>query len=426
VIAVDGGSLDPGPSYLGAGREHGPMRNVEWDLDLLVTQAITRRIPLIIGTAGGSGAKAHVDTTVRLVRGIAERNQLHFRLAVIYADVAIDWLAERAAAGTIHGVDHEGTLTPEVVRSSSTVVAMMGVEPIIEALDKGADIVIAGRASDAAVIGAYPIREGFDPGLSLHLGDIIECGESAAVELEPILRGIEHNRIPMIGKVYRNYILIKPSHPGLACTPQSCAAHSLYERSSVFRTLLPGYVLDKTKSHFVQEDRWTTRLTGTVGIASDPYSVLLEGVTLVGKRSVLVFGVRTPRLIEQLDDVLAQVRQKELDLYADVPGLQINYHKYGDNGVLHGFEFDHSPAREIGVVVDVIAPEQELAHGIGQDIRSRVSFWRYPGRQTTAGNVAVPFSPAVIDAGDVYEMSVYHSMPVTSGMELFNVEIHEL
>jgi hypothetical protein len=426
VIAVDGGSLDPGPSYLGAGREHSPMRNVEWDLELLLREAIPRRLPVIIGSAGGSGARAHVDTTVALVQEIARRCGLHFRMAVIYADIAIDWLAERAAAADIKGVDHDDVLTPERVRSSSTVVAMMGVEPLIAALDEGVDIVIAGRASDAAVIGAYPIRAGLDPGLSLHLGDIIECGESAAVELEPVLKGIEHNRIPMIGRVRRDHVLIRPSHPALACTPESCSAHSLYERSSVLRTVLPGYVLDKSHSTFAQEDRWTTRIAGTRHTLTDPYTVLLEGVTHVGKRSVLVFGVRTPRLVEQLDEILARIRETELELYSDVPGLQIHFHKYGIDGVLRSFEFDHGTPREVGVVVDVIAPDQELAHGVGQDIRSRVSFWRYPGRQTTAGNVAVPFTPAVLDAGDVYELSIYHALPVTSGTELFKVEVHQL
>ena len=420
VIAVDAGSLDPGPSYLGLGREHSPVRNIEWDLELLLTHAVPRKIPIIIGSAGGSGAREHVDATVRMIRQIGQARNLRFKLAVIYADVDPDWLERRADQGRIEPVDHDGVLLKEVIRDSSVIVAMMGPEPIIAALDAGADVVVAGRASDAAVIGAYAIRAGCDPALALHLGDIIECGESAAVELRPVLPGIEHNRIPMIGYVANDHVRIRPAHDGLACTPQSCAAHSLYERSSVQETLLPGGVLDKSQSRFEQVDAWTTRLSGTRFLTTDPYTVLLEGVRFTGYRTVLIFGVRTPRFVMNASEILAQARERELSLFADSGNIQINYHVYGRDGVLGQFEFEKKPdVFELGVVADVVAPTQQLAHDVAQDLRSRIAFWRYPGRQTTSGNIATPFSPSVIDAGAVYEMSVYHTVQLTHPTEIF-------
>ena len=77
-------------------------------------------------------------------------------------------------------------------------------------------------------------------------------------------------------------------------------------------------------------------------------------------------------------------------------------------------------------MVDIVASTQELAHDVGQDLRGRIAFWRYPGRQTTAGNIAVPFSPSVIDAGAAYELTVYHSLPVKDGLELFPIEMIEV
>lgn len=427
VLAMDGGSLDPGPYYLGAGQAHSPVLNVKWDLELLLTQAVPRKIPIIVGTAGGSGAKQHVDTTIEFIKEIAAARKVHLKVAVIYADVDPKYLRARAEKEIINGVDHAQVLTPAMVDEGSTIVAMMGHEPINKALDMGADFVVAGRCSDASAIAAFPIRAGFDPGLSLHLGDILECGEAAGKEREQFLRGEDHNRIPMLGRIRDDHVLITPMHPSLVCTPESCAAHSLYERASIYSSIFPGGVLDKRQTRYTAEDDRTTRVMGTRFTKSSPYTVLLEGVRKVGYRAILVFGVRTPRMLAQLESILNQAREREMTTFSDVKNLQIHFHVYGRNGVLGEYEFETRPfAHEVGVVVDVIGPTQEIAHDVGQDIRSRISFWRYEGRQTTAGNVAVPFSPSVIDAGAAYELHVFHSLPVKDGNELFPVQMLEI
>ncbi|MBI3069307.1 MAG: acyclic terpene utilization AtuA family protein [Betaproteobacteria bacterium] len=427
VLAMDGGSLDPGAYYLGAGWAHSPVLNVKWDLELLLTHAVPRRIPIIVGSSGGSGARPHVDTTIGFIREIAQARKIRLKAAVIYADLDPRYLRARAAKEKIPGVDHDRVLTPEMVDQGSTIVAMMGHEPICRALDMGADFVVAGRASDASAIAAFPIREGCDTGLSLHMGDILECGESAAKEREPFLRDVDHNRIPILGRIRKDHFLLKPMHPALACTPESCAAHSLYERASIYSSIFPGGVLDKRESRYSAEDEWTTRVTGTRFTPASPYTVLLEGVRKVGYRSILVFGVRTPRMIAQIDSILEKAREREFTTFSGVQGLQIHFHVYGRDGVLGPYEFERAPRpHEVGVVVDVVAPTQEIAHDVGQDIRSRISFWRYEGRQTTAGNVAVPFSPSVIDVGAAYELHIFHALPVKDGNELFKVEILEI
>lgn len=427
VLAMDGGSLDPGAYYLGAGQAHSPVKNVTWDLDLLITHAVPRKIPIVIGSAGGSGAREHVDTTIGFMRDIARRRGVRVKTAVIYSDLDPTYLRKRAACETIRGVDHDQVLTPEMVDQGTTIVAMMGHEPIIRALDMGADFVVAGRASDASTIAAFPIREGFDVGLSMHMGDILECGEAAAKEREQFLSGVDHNRIPILGRMRSDHFLLKPTHKALACTPESCAAHSLYERASIYSSTFPGGVLDKRESRYAAEDEWTTRVAGTRFAPASQYTVLLEGTRRLGYRSILVFGVRTPRMLAQLDDILAQAREREFTTFSDVQGLQIHFHVYGRDGVLGPYEYERSPnPHEVGVVVDVIGPTQEIAHDVGQDIRSRVSFWRYPGRQTTAGNVAVPFSPSVIDVGAAYELHIFHSLPVKDGNELFKIEMLDL
>ena len=60
VIAVDAGSTDPGPYYLGAGKSFTNRGAVKRDLEIMMENSIKNHIPLIIGTAGGSGGDVHL------------------------------------------------------------------------------------------------------------------------------------------------------------------------------------------------------------------------------------------------------------------------------------------------------------------------------------------------------------------------------
>lgn len=423
AVASDAGSLDCGPWYLGTGRPHSPVKNIRWDLDLLLSECVPRKIPIIIGSAGGSGAGPHVKFTVDMVHEIAKKRGLSFRLAVITSDVDKDYLRKRAEEEQIPGIDGKGLLTPTGVDSCTTIVAMMGVEPIIKALDAGADVIIAGRATDNGTIAAYPIWRGADKGLALHMGDIMECGETALIEKQKILRGLGPNRIAVIGKVGPDYFQIKAGNPNLSCTPQSAAAHSLYERASIFSSLQPGGILDTSASRYEQIDPLTTRVTGTKLIPYEPYTVLLEGVRRVGYRSITVLGIRNPRMIRQIDDILEQDRKIEIQLFGDEGAVEIFFHVFGKNAVLKDKEFCQNTSHELGVVADIIADTQELAHQVGDDIWLRLSFWRYDGRQTTAGNCGVLFSPNVIDAGEAFELKVFHPLPLKDPCALFPIQI---
>jgi len=52
------------------------------------------------------------------------------------------------------GLDGRPPLTVEDLEQTDNAVAVMGVEPILEALRQGADVIIAGRACDPAIFAA--------------------------------------------------------------------------------------------------------------------------------------------------------------------------------------------------------------------------------------------------------------------------------
>ena len=50
VLAMDAGSMDCGPWYLGAGKAHSPTLDILWDLEHILGESVPRGIPVIIGT----------------------------------------------------------------------------------------------------------------------------------------------------------------------------------------------------------------------------------------------------------------------------------------------------------------------------------------------------------------------------------------
>ncbi len=101
-------------------------------------------------------------------------------MGIIYADVHKALVRKHLKKGEIVPLTYVPPLTEEILDASVNVVAQMGVEPVQKALAEGCHVVLAGRCYDPAVFAALPISLGFDPGLALHMGKILECAAIAA------------------------------------------------------------------------------------------------------------------------------------------------------------------------------------------------------------------------------------------------------
>jgi hypothetical protein len=79
--------------------------------------------------------------------------------------------------------------------------------------------------------------------------------------------------------------------------------------------------------------------------------------------------------------------------------------------------------REACLVIEAVAPTQELADTVIGLARSSALHQAFPNRKATAGNLAFPFSPSDFQGGAVYQFSLYHLMN-TEGMDIsFPVEL---
>ncbi len=415
VIAVDAGSTDPGPYYLGAGKSFTQRSAVKRDLRYMIEAALSRKIPLIIGSAGGSGAKPHVEWNLAIVEEILTELKLTAQLAVIYSDIDREFVADELRNGRVKPLGPVAELTEEDILATTHLVAQMGLEPIMQSLEEGAEIILAGRAYDPTVFAAFPVLKGYDLALALHMGKILEC---AAIAASP-----GSGSDCLMGTLYKDSFILEALNPERECTRISVAAHTLYEKSDPYSLPGPGGGLDLHETTFEQLPGGRVRVAGTKFVPTDGYFLKLEGARLIGYRTISIAGVRDPIMISQIDNVIAKIKERVADNFQDLKEYDIHVHCYGKNGVMGLLEPHPEPVHELGLVIEALAPTQEVADTICSFARSTMLHYGYPGRKATAGNLAFPYSPSDLSAGAVYKFSVYHLLKVDDPKSLFPIKV---
>ncbi len=421
VIAVDAGSTDPGPYYLGAGKSFTDYNSVKRDLAIMIPAALEAGIPVIVGTAGGCGGRPHVEFCVNIVKEIARENGLTFKLAVIQSELDKELVKRKLAAGEVTPLHPAPEITAEDVDQAVRIVAQIGEDPFIEALNNGADVILAGRAYDPSVFSALAIREGFDKGLAIHLGKILECAAIAA------LPGSGSDC--MFGYLHRDDFVLEPLSPLRKCTTLSVAAHTLYEKTDPYNLPGPGGAINLRDSKFTQIDGNKVMVTGSRFVPTEEYFVKLEGVRRVGFRTISIAGVKDPVMIEKIDSVVQSVKDRVKNNF-DTYGIRdffLDFKIYGRNGVMGLFPgLENRTAHELCIVIEAVAPTQEQADTICGFARSTMLHFGYEGRISTAGNLAFPFSPSDCKVGEVYEFNIYHLMKTENPAEYFPIEYIQL
>ncbi|MBB6669099.1 acyclic terpene utilization AtuA family protein [Cohnella nanjingensis] len=422
AIVVDAGSTDAGPHKLGAGTAIVSKQACKKDLEIILTEGVRAKIPVLIGSAGGSGARVHVEWTRDIVMEIVREQGIRgVRVALIWADIPPEIVEASLAAGRCEPLGLAvPTLTPARLAATNRIVAQMGHEPIVEALAAGADIVICGRAYDPSPFAAPAIYRGFDAALAYHLGKILEC---AALSAEP-----GTTKDCMLGTLKRDSFIVQPLNAARRCTSVSVAAHTFYEKDHPYILHGPGLVLNLAECTFAERGDGSVEVRGSRIERTAVYKVKLEGAMHAAYRTFVVAGVRDPLLISRIEEVERLVEQQVREYYAEIPpeDYRIHFINYGLNGVMGELEPNRAPAHELGIVFEVVAKTQELANGICGTVRSTFLHFGYEGRKATAGNLAFPFAPSDVPFGAVYEFSVYHLMEVDDGLSLFPITYEEV
>ena len=419
MIGCDMGSIDIGPTYLGKGEMATSPESTRRDLRRVLRAARDLDVPLIIGTAGSAGAEPHLNATVTILKDIARTDNLRFRMAVIPADMPRPYLLNALKANQITPFDGMPALTETDITDSAHIVGQMGMGPFRKALEAGVDVIIAGRACDTAIFASLPAVLGFPVGLAMHMAKIIECGSLCCVPggRDPILAELDHDGF-----------VLESMNPDRRATPTSVAAHSLYEQSDPFTVVEPDGSLDLAAASYTAVDDRRTRVSGAAWRDATSPTIKLEGAIRIGERAILLCGSADPRFIAQCKSLLPGVADVVRGLVCeDQPeDYTLRFRVYGIDGVRMVVPENEPKPNEVFIMGECIAPTRERASQVVRTCKQYLLHYGYPGRLSTAGNVAFPFTPPEVSLGPAYRFNVYHLLSVANPDALFPVEIMDL
>ncbi|KAF2168654.1 hypothetical protein M409DRAFT_21397 [Zasmidium cellare ATCC 36951] len=371
AIIMDGGSTDSGPGRLAQGKTNVPVNRLERDLQALVKACHLYKVLLLVGTAGGDGENAFVNLCIDIIRQtIKSCGYRSMKVIGIYSEIDKEYVREKMRDGLVGGC---GSAVPELtendIDTSTRIVAQMGLEPYLKAMQENPsfDIIIGGRAYDPAPCAAYCLYRGFtDLGVSYAMGKILECGGLCSVPKSRSAMAV----------VRQDSFDVTPLDPNSKCTPTSVAAHFLYEKARPDILHGPGGHLDLTQTSYKQVGERTTRVTGAKFLPEPEgeYTIKLEGARSNGFQTIFLGALRDPIVISQIDEWIKWIEAAVRTQFPQEFDLKV--HTYGVN-------------------------------------------------VATAGNFAWPFTPAEIPMGPLSEFCIYHIVHKADPVGLFPFKLYE-
>ncbi len=417
LIAIDGGSTDSGPSYLGRGVSKYARSSTKAEWAGLMDAARRAGCPLVIGTAGTCGAGSAVDWLLGITREVLADTGQSAKIAVLKSDQAPGDISAALAAGRVTPLPAAPEIDVPLIESCTNIVALAGVEQISAALATGADIVIAGRTTDTAIIAALPIERGVDAGLAWHAAKIGECGALCATNPQSGVLQVDFES---------DSFVLTPLAEGAHATPHTVSAHMLYENSDPFLLYEPGGVLDVTGARYEALDDTRVRVTGSKWSPSDDYTVKLEGARVAGFQTIVLALLRDARYVANAaawaEDIVARCTAKAVArTSATEDDFSIEIRLIGQNATLGALETRLGDPVEIGALGLVTAKTPELAGEIGKLLNPYLL--HHPlTRDEEQPTFAFPFSPAEIDRGAIYEFCLNHVLRLDDPMDAFSLE----
>jgi len=411
-IAADSGSDDVGPVPLGTDSSTSPLAWQTHDLEAMLLAARSLSVPMIIGSAGDTGADSRVDLYVRIVKELAEKHRLpRFNLGYFYSEINREELRRRMRRGeTVAGLEGHATLDEAELDATERIVAMAGVHPFIDLLTRSADVIIGGRSSDSCVFAAPAIHHGFPEAEAYYLGKVLECASFCA---EPY-----GGKETVLGSITADAVEVTAMHPVQRCTVASVAGHAMYERANPYFEHVAGGTLDMSQCRYEQVSEKTTRITGARFRRADQFRVKLEGAGRVGERYVGMVGIRDPYTIAHVDEVIGWARDKVRERFGET-GYELYYTVYGRDGIMGEMEpMRDRPAHELCILVQGVAATAEMAEEVCIIGTRQMFYARLPNVKGSAGSVAFALDE-VLRASPAYRWTINHTLRCDDPLELF-------
>jgi hypothetical protein len=377
-------------------------------------------VPLVIGTAGTCGADSAVDWLLEITREIAAETGQTLRVATLKSGQSAAAVKAALAEGRIAPLFPAPEISDALIDACSNIVALAGAEQIAAALATGADIVIAGRTTDTAIIAALPLVNGDHPGGCWHGAKIGECGAIATTQ-------------PATGVIQIDFdatgFTMEPMALTAAATPYTVSAHMLYENSDPFVLYEPGGHLDVTGASYTALDARRVRVEGSEWIRG-AYTVKLEGARVAGYQTVALALLRDRRYVRHAREWAADVQARVAAQIVERMGLSpddftLELRLIGMDATLGPLENRTTTPVEVGVLGIVTCPTEAQAAEAGKMLNPYLLHHALTEDEPMP-TFAFPFSPAEMQRGALYEFCLNHVMRLDDPMSAFRLDVHEV
>lgn len=421
AIAIDAGSTDSGPYYLGTGTAKSARAAIKRDLGVLLAESRRAEIPLVVGSCATSGTDAGVDWVAAIAEELAAEQRLSFTVARIYSEQSKTAVEAAIAAGRVHPLGLLPDLDVATVRRCEHIVGLMGHEPIVAALQAGADVVLAGRATDTSLVAGFALMNGLPAGPAWHAAKTVECGDLCTTR--PQGDGV-------IVDIDRTGFTVTPLNLETFCTPMTVAAHMLYENANPFRLVEPSGVLDTSNATYDIVDARSVRVEGSRFEPADRITIKLEGSALTGYETMSFVGIAEPDVLAEIDTWVNLLRDLTRDRVHRSLGIKPNEYdlhirSYGANAVLGQLVDTPGTAQEVGVMLKIRASTQERATAIAKTANPLLLHLPLPGARYMP-SYALAASPPETERGASYEFVLNHIVEVADATELFRTQLSEV
>ncbi len=358
LIAIDGGSTDSGPSYLGRGVSKYARSSTKLEWKGLIKAAREAGCPLVIGTAGTCGTDSTVDWLLEITRECLSELGITAKIATLKCEQSPDQIATAFDAGRVAALPGAPEVDTQTIATCEHIVALAGAEQITTALETGADIVIAGRTTDTAIIAALPLKHGDHAGGAWHGAKIGECGALCASNPQSGVLLVEFDDTGFT---------VHPLADGAKATPHTVLAHMLYENSDPFVLHEPGGYLDVTAASYTPLDDTRVRVEGSEWHVSDAYTIKLEGARIAGYQTLLMTTLRDRHYVKNaqnwINDILMRHAAKVADRMELGPeNYTVELRLVGKDATLGQLEQRDATPNEAGVLCIITAEDQQTAN----------------------------------------------------------------
>ncbi len=362
----------------------------------------------VMSNAGGVNPVACKDAILEIAKKAGYKD---LKVAVVDGDNILDDLDQLIADGHLLENMETGKAISTVKEHLLSANIYYGAEPMVEALDAGAQIVVTGRVTDTGLCLAPMVHEfgwDFDDADKMAsgtvAGHILECGAQSSggnfTDWETV-PDMEHIGFPIV-EAYPDgtFVVTKHEKAGGLVSTMTVKEQLLYEIGDPAEYITPDCVADFTSINLEQEGENRVRVWGIKGTPKTPFykvsASYLDGYKISG---TLVYAWPDALKKAVRAGEILKTRAEDLNLQIDA----YNAEYVGYNGCTElpaGPDFDRDTPDEVQLRVALSGPSRDDLNRFGMELAPLIltgpsAVTGFAGGRPKAGEV-VAYWPALI------------------------------